>query len=72
MPRPKKVVADEPKQEVLVEKQQKKDGLIALEHFAKAGTMFIAGESYEIKDGMVQVKPEHVAIAKEHIKLIGG
>ena len=66
MPRPKKTVAAEPAQE-----EKKSDGLIALEHFAKKGRLFIGGESYDIVDGVVRVKPEHVAQAKEHIKLGG-
>ena len=64
MPRPRKSAAVEtPK--------PKEDGLVALKHFAKKGRLFIGGESYDIVDGVVRVKPEHVAQAKEHIKLGG-
>jgi predicted house-cleaning NTP pyrophosphatase (Maf/HAM1 superfamily) len=67
MPRPKKTVTAE-----VVQEEKKSDGLIALEHFAKKGKLFIGGESYEIVDGVVMVKPKHYAQAQEHIKLIGG
>ena len=74
MPRPRKsAVAEKPKQETkAVETPKKDDGLIALEHFAKNGRLFIEGEAYDIANGVVRVKPEHLAKAKEHIKLIGG
>ena len=51
--------------------EKKSDGLIALKHFAKKGKLFIGGESYDIVDNVVKVKPEHVIMAKEHIKLGG-
>ena len=66
MPRPKKTATAE-----AVQEEKKSDGLIALKHFAKKGKLFIGGESYEIVDGVVKVKPEHVLQAKEHIKLGG-
>ena len=66
MPRPKKTSTVEAAQE-----EKKSDGLIALKHFAKKGRLFIGDESYEIVDGVVRVKPEHVTQAKEHIKLGG-
>ena len=66
MPRPKKTATVE-----TVQEEKKSDGLIALEHFAKKGRLFIGGESYDIVDGVVRVKPEHVKQAKEHIKLGG-
>ncbi len=66
MPRPKKTATVE-----AVQEEKKSDGLIALEHFAKKGRLFIGGESYDIVDGVVKVKPEHVKQAKEHIKLGG-
>ena len=73
MPRPRKTaVAEKPKQETkAVETPKKEDGLIALEHFAKSGRLFIKGEAYDIVDGVVRVKPEHLLQAKEHIKLGG-
>ena len=73
MPRPRKsAVAEKPKQETTaVETPKKEDGLIALEHFAKNGRLFIEGEAYDIVDGVVRVKPEHLLQAKEHIKLGG-
>ena len=73
MPRPKKsAVAEKPKQETkAVETPKKEDGLIALEHFAKSGRLFIEGEAYDIVDGVVRVKPEHAPQAREHIKLGG-
>jgi hypothetical protein len=67
MPRPKKTVEVEKP----VQEEKKSDGLIALKHFAKKGKLFIGGESYEIVDGVVRVKPEHYAQAQEHIKLGG-
>ena len=66
MPRPKKTATAE-----AVQEEKKSDGLIALKHFAQKGKLFIGGESYEIVDGVVNVKPEHVIMAKEHIKLGG-
>jgi hypothetical protein len=66
MPRPKKTATVE-----AVQEEKKSDGLIALKHFAKKGKLFIGGESYEIVDGVVRVKPEHYAQAQEHIKLGG-
>lgn len=66
MPRPKKTATVEAAQE-----EKKSDGLIALKHFAKKGKLFIGDESYEIVDGVVKVKPEHVLQAQEHIKLGG-
>ena len=72
MPRPRKSVAVEtPKQETLKVEKPKEDGLVALKHFAKKGRLFIGDESYDIVDGVVRVKPEHVKQAKEHIKLGG-
>ena len=73
MPRPRKsAVAEKPKQETkAVETPKKEDGLIALKHFAKNGRLFIGNESYDIVDGVVRVKPEHLLQAKEHIKLGG-
>ena len=65
MPRPKKVDAT-PEKEVV-----KDEGLITLHHFAKKGRLFIGGEIYPIEDGYIHVKPEHVAKAKEHIRLMG-
>ena len=70
MSRPKKnavVENTEPKQETKVVN----DGLIALKHFAKNGRLFIDGEVYNIEDGIVKVKPEHLTRAEEHIKLGG-
>ena len=66
MPRPKKTATAE-----AVQEEKKSDGLIALEHFAKKGRLFIGDESYDIVDGVVRVKLEHVKQAKEHIKLGG-
>ena len=74
MPRPRKnAVAEkaEPKKETTAVEKTVDDGLIALKHFAKKGRLFIGGESYDIVDGVVKVKPEHVKQAKEHIKLGG-
>lgn len=65
MPRPKKT------ETTAVVEEKKSDGLIALKHFAKKGKLFIGGESYDIVDNVVKVKPEHVIMAKEHIKLGG-
>ena len=66
MPRPKKTATVE-----AVQEEKKSDGLIALKQFAKKGKLFIGDESYEIVDGVVKVKPEHVLQAQEHIKLGG-
>ena len=73
MPRPKKnVVAEKAEtQETKTVEKAVNDGLIALEHFAKNGRLFIEGEAYDIVDGVVRVKPEHLLQAKEHIKLGG-
>ena len=72
MPRPRKnATVETPKQETLKVEKPKKDGLVALKHFAEKGRLFIGDESYDIVDGVVRVKPEHVAQAKEHIKLGG-
>jgi hypothetical protein len=61
------------KAEVIPEKDtdKKNEGLVTLKHFAKSGRVFIGGEIYPIEDGYIHVKPEHVAKAKEHIKLGG-
>ena len=71
MPRPRKnAVVEKPVQETIaMETPKKADGLIALEHYAKSGRLFIEGEAYDIVDGVVRVKPEHVPQAREHIKL---
>ena len=72
MPRPRKNAVETPKQESLVEEKPKKDdGLIELNHFCQDGHLFIGNEVYDIKNGVVRVKPEHVAQVKEHIKLGG-
>jgi hypothetical protein len=74
MPRPRKnAVAEkaEPEKETTAVEKTVDDGLIALKHFAKSGRLFIEGEAYDIVDGVVRVKPEHVKQAKEHIKLGG-
>jgi hypothetical protein len=74
MPRPRKnAVAEkaEPEKETTAVEKTVDDGLVALKHFAKKGKLFIGGESYEIVDGVVRVKPEHYAQAQEHIKLGG-
>lgn len=74
MPRPRKnAVAEkaEPNKEATAVEKTVDDGLIALKHFAKSGRLFIEGEAYDIVDGVVKVKPEHVITAKEHIKLGG-
>ena len=65
MPRPKKEEA------IPVKEVVKEEGLVTLKHFAKSGSLFIGGEVYKIVDGVVKVKPEHLAKAKEHIKLGG-
>lgn len=65
MPRPKKVEAT-PAKEVV-----KDEGLVTLKHFAKAGKMFIDDTAYDVANGVVKVKPEHVFKAQEHISLIG-
>ncbi len=73
-PKSKTLPVDEIQEQDVVEvKQDVKDtdGLVTLEHFAESGTMFIEGEEYKIVDGVVRVKPEHLAQAQEHIK-IGG
>ena len=66
MPRPKKVEAT-PAKEVA-----KDEGLVTLKHFAKTGKLFIDDTAYDVADGVVRVKPEHVIKAQEHIKLMGG
>ena len=66
MPRPKKVEAT-PAKEVV-----KDEGLVTLKHFAKTGKLFIDDTAYDVADGVVKVKPEHVIKAQEHIKLMGG
>ena len=73
MPRPRKnPVVETPKQEtVAVEPPKKDDGLVALNHYCQKGRMIIDNETYEIKGGVVRVKPEHLAKAKEHISLMG-
>lgn len=74
MPRPRKdKIANKPKEVPVskVENEQKNDGLVSLPHFAKTGTLFIGDTTYQITNGRVAVKPEHVAMVKEHIR-IGG
>ena len=74
MPRPKKTetVENQKQETVAAEKPKKSDGVIALKYFAKTGKLFIGGETYNVVDGVVKVKPEHYSRAQEHIKLIGG
>jgi hypothetical protein len=42
---------------------------VEIDHFAEAGSMTIGDTEYEIKDGKVAVKPEHVARARRHIAM---
>ena len=65
MPRPKKVDTASAKEVV------KDEGLVTLTHFAKEGKLFIEGETYDVVNGLVKVKPEHAFKAQEHISLIG-
>lgn len=45
--------------------------LVKLAHFIKNGSMTIEGTTYDIVDGIVEVKPEHAAQAKRHIAMGG-
>lgn len=46
-------------------------GLVELKHFVQNGVMGICGETYNIINGIVKVKPEHVQEAREHISMGG-
>lgn len=75
MPRPRKVVNkttnEQPKKPAESKMEKVENDLVSLPHFAKTGSMFIGDTVYKINNGRVAVKPEHVAIVKEHIR-IGG
>jgi predicted membrane protein len=44
--------------------------LIELDHSIQNGSMVIGEETYQIKNGKVSVKPEHLQEARLHIKMV--
>lgn len=74
MGRPRKIKEEELTEEVESQAETNEtDGegekLITLNHFIRNGSLSIDGETYEIKDSKVSVKPEHVEKAKAHIAM---
>ena len=67
MARPRKNEVVESKLDIPSEK--KDDGLVELEHFVSEGRMTIGNVAYDIVNHKVRVKPEHIALAREHIRM---
>ena len=45
---------------------------VEVKHFMKKGILAIGDTQYEVKNGKVQVSPEHEALINEHISMIKG